>query len=324
MRSILLLTNTKGTFMTAATSRTARSLLRTIGLLTALLVTLPLVAAGPAPAEAATSPKLKGTNLISGSRAGMVTVTLPRDVRISLTGMGDLVDIEGAGRAAGFVLIGTEPVDGSHPFLSATRVGFCGEVGCSPGKAERAKFGFYEGDYDAETLRLPAGTYHLYVVADGRRVDVRLELPGLPGTARFRPTGAADFEVTEPTVAVHEQALSTVYSNGDAFEMSGNQSFSLNALRIRATAWGGGQIAHCIYDETPPPSPAAFGPGCPAGMNVPVTDAVVTAVPLTRIYATGAARYGAGVLGHGSWYGAAAAVEEADAVGFNLDFDALP
>ena len=309
--------------MTATRSLPHR-LAATLGV--AVLLLALLASSSRVPAAAAGSSPLKGQNVISGNRTKLMQVVLPADVDMPTRRLGRTVDIAGAGRAAGFALIARRPVDGVRHLYSVVRAGFCGVEACAPGATERASFLFFDGDErtDDATIELPAGDYLLYVIADGAPVTVTLRLPGLTGQARMRPATVADFEVTEPTVSAHETHSSTVYSNGDSFDMSGPESFSFNALRIQAAAWGGGQIGHCIYDEDPPPAPAAFAPGCPAGTNVPVTDAVAAPVPSVRIYATGVARYDPGVLGHGSWYASAAAVEEADAVGFNLDFDALP
>lgn len=292
----------------------------------AVLLLALLASSSRVPAEASARSPLKGLNLISGTRTRVTKVVLPADVTMPLRRLGAAVEVTGGGRAAGFALVAKRPVDGARPFYSYFRAGFCGVEACLATEDESASFLFYEGDTrtDDDTIELPAGDYLLYVIADGARVTVKLRIPELTGRSRLRPAGRADFEVTEPTVAVHETKSSTVYSNGDSFDMSGSESFSFNALRIRAAAWGAGQIGHCVYDQQPPPSPVAFAPGCPEGTNVPVTDAFVTPVPLTRIYATGAGRTSPGIIGHGSWYAAAAAVEEADAVGFNLDFDELP
>ena len=281
---------------------------------------------GPRAEAGSSSVALKGVNVLYGSKTGMTPVTLDREIVVSLSRLAELASLEGRGRALGFALIGPAPASGPRPFLSLARLGFCGARGCSGGKDEVATFTTFDGDYDlsAGTVTLPRGDYHLYLIADGAPARVIFPLPGLQGRSRVRPAGAADFGVTEPEVGVHETSTNTIYSNGDVLDMSGRQSYSLNALRVESTAWAAGQIAHCIYDEDPPPAPAGFGPGCPGGANVPVTDVLVSPFPGTRIYATAATRSGPGILGHGSWAATAAVVNDVDAVAFHLDFVSLP
>jgi hypothetical protein len=251
----------------------------------------------------------------------MTRVTLSREVVVSL-GEGTGAAIRGAGRSVGFVLVGATPVDGDIPLYAQIRLGLCGRASCTPTEDETAEITVYDGDYDLEqqTLRLPRGDYLLYLVADRAPATVTFRLPGLPGTARLRPRGVAEGGVTEPAVAIHESQTHTVYSNGDVFDMKGRGSLSLNALRVRADAWVGGQAATCLYDEAPPAAPLGFAPGCPLGQNTLVTDTLITPIPRTRIYISAAERDGPGVLGHGSWLASAAAVSEIDAVGFHLDF----
>lgn len=280
----------------------------------------PRAEAGPA------SVALGGVNVLFGNKTSMTPVTLDREVVVSLYGLSKLVSLEGRGRSLGFALIGPPVSSGPRPFLSRVRLGFCGSPGCSSGKDEVASFTTFDGDYDLAEgkVTLPKGDYHLYLIADGAPARVVFNLPGLEGRARFRPLGKARFGVTEPEVGVHETATNTIYSNGDVLDMSGEQSYNINALRVESTAWAAGQIAHCIYDQDPPPAPAGFGPGCPGGASVPVTDVLVSPIPGTRIYATAATRSGPGILGHGSWAATAAVVDEVDAVAFHLDFVSLP
>ena len=266
---------------------------------------------------------LKGSNVISGTTTSGMSVVLPRDSSVDVDNLGRYVGLTGGGRMSGLILTGSDLKDASRPFLAVLRAGFCGAPGCTPKKSQRAGFGFFKGSSSSSGyLTLPAGEYQLYLVADGAPVRATLELPGLRGRARLTPSRSVVSSITEPALGVGEGPGGTFYSGGESYDVKGLEGFSFNALRLKAEAWGAGEVAHCIYDEAPP-EPVAFAPGCPAGQNFPITDAVVTTIPYTRVYGSGVARNGAGPMGHGVWYAAAAAVTEAADLSFFIDFAPL-
>lgn len=290
-------------------------------LLLVLIVGVALTAGfAPQTVSASPPPALAGVTVVSGSRTGSVFVSVPQAASVSI--QPSAKSIAGNGRAAGALLVAVDPGPKKRTTYALTRIAFCAAAGCVTDKTRSAEFAFYDGDYDDEELRVPAGRYVLYVIADGAPVSVTMKFRGLAGSTRITPTGPADFGVGPPPVAITEGTTGAVYSAGKATDMSGPGSFSLSALRIASDNWAAGPVTTCLYDRKPPQT-VGFGPGCPAGQNFVFLDAVVSVIPQVKIYGSAAGRDGPGVLGHGAWFAAAASIDAAESMAFQLDFDEL-
>ena len=190
---------------------------------------------------------LLGTTVIHASRSAVVAVRLPRPAHIS---MWHDVDINGRGRFTGVVLHG----DGRWlgPYGSAIRFGLCEGRGCAQSPLSYRLELLNAPDSNGYAGTLPAGNYHLYVLADGAPVKVTMRFKDLPGRITLRPTTRARVEIVEPepTQAVPADAPS-LFSGGSTHTVGRagglNATIIWKVLPVRTTNAG----AVCGYEGAP-------------------------------------------------------------------------
>lgn len=222
-------------------------------------------ASRPVLAQSGARVTLAGTVVLKGSRSGVLAVRLPRPAEISVaevppqTSSTD-VRIQGKGRITGFVLHG----DGAwnRPTVFSLRVADCTSPGCT---APWPPF-YYSwvnlGPTAQTSGTLPAGDYHLYLVADGAPTTVTIHFHGLPGRVVLTPPATASTRITEvkPALHVSPPALGPVVWAG--------------GLTHSVTHWGALTIANlwylvplpneeadltfCDYYNSPPPPLIAY------------------------------------------------------------------
>ncbi|HEX2294156.1 MAG TPA: hypothetical protein VHN37_02480 [Actinomycetota bacterium] len=216
-----------------------------------VVATLPTAANGVA---RSTGVVLEGRNVFRTSRTSVTTLHFPRPVDASLVEAA----AEGSGRVYGF-LLKESPAQGDGD-LASVMFGRCTRPAC-PGRGEPEQpFGF-------GIDRKMSGTWHLYVIADGRPVTVTIRLRGLSGRTFTRPSGEVESEIKTLTPRVVSAGDENVYSAGDFSEVGGGQAgFTSYAIWVRGARHAGTAAGDCVYHEynpvTPPPE-AAFVPGCP-------------------------------------------------------------
>jgi hypothetical protein len=288
------------------------------GVLCALLLAGVLSGSGESLAQARSGPDLKGVSTIVGSRPSVMRVNIPDRLVLPLDdAVADLIDIKGEGRATGFVLLSAaDSSTGSFSMYGGVVMSGCEKAACKAPREERAGSIVYAGrtDKDETQVELPAGPYDLYLIADGAPVRVRLRIPGLGGRATYKPTTEVSKFVTTPDEVVQESSTGATYSAGSRIDVKGREAVVLGLLRLRTAAWTTGAVGHCVYADDPPPSPAAFAPGCPAGSNTLVSDTLVNPFPLTHMYLHASA-FATGKGGFGVWYVAGGKVDD---VAYNI------
>lgn len=159
----------------------------------ALVIGAPALAAGGRGQAAAPAPVLRETVVLAGSHSAVVAVTLPRPVTFRTEGYGHRpsdVAITGRGRFYGALMRrdGGRRLTGG---FSAVRASACTRPGCTAPRGS-GSFGDWvfpaPDDGTGTEGTLPAGRYHLYLIADGDPVDVRLQFEGLrPGRLVLHP-----------------------------------------------------------------------------------------------------------------------------------------
>lgn len=255
-------------------------------------------------------------------------VRLTRSLALPLTGKGldRIISLDEAGRATGFLLEGhdIDHPDG-WPLFGYWSMAFCESSDCEPDKREHFPFGtlLASGSVDDEenptTLYLPKGDYTLHVIADRSPVRVDLTLPGLEGKASFRPRTPEAPGVITPTETQFTDPMRLIYSNGDDVTFGGTAAFAITAVRIRSDATVSQAVGHCLYQQQPPPRPAGFAPGCPAGTNFLVGNLVVSPFPTEFAYIGYFLFPSSQIRGIGTWYAAASVVTQGDAIAFGID-----
>ncbi|HEX2295865.1 MAG TPA: hypothetical protein VHN37_11205 [Actinomycetota bacterium] len=272
---------------------------------------------GVSPVSASARPRLAGSNTIRGASSASLAVVLPAPVVVPLDdSIRQIVDVVEDGRAAGFALVATAMHGDVVPTFGAVVLGSCVKSACASPKDERVGVVFWEGETNDEgtRLELPAGRYTLHLIADGAPVVARLALPGLRGSAEFRPRRPSPPSVRSLEATFDDGVASAVYSAGEPVTVEGRASFVAGFMRLHSDFYTQGMIGHCVYEGAPPAAPVGFAPGCPAGTNFLVTYGVVTPYPFTQMFLIGAT-FGQGEWGLGSWYAAGAKVTD---VTYNL------
>lgn len=164
-----------------------------------------LATAGGRSHTATPAPVLPATVVLAGNHSGVIAVTLPRAVKFRTEGSGGRpsdVAIAGQGRFYGALMRrdGGRQLTGG---FSAVAASACIRPGCA---SPRGSGSFGDWVYPAPTNgtgtegTLPAGQYHLYLIADGDQVRVKLHFEGLrPGRLVLQPHQPAPVQfVTAP------------------------------------------------------------------------------------------------------------------------------
>ncbi len=273
------------------------------------------VAAGRNASEA---PALGATNLIHGSSVKSMLVRLPTAASVRLRfGSGGL-ELEGSGKVTGIVLSRIDVDNFERPILVFLRTSLCGEKGCDP--IEDATY-LTGGDFSGkEKVRLPAGTYILYLVADGKPVMATLHLSGVSGRAVLKPSENVQAGITKPPVNLQDSTGNTFYSSGQVVDFDGASALWSTALRMHGDAWVAGKYGHCVYRGDPPPSPVGFSPNCPGGSDTSIVDAIVRPIPYETVAGGMTVASEAGRWGFGDYYESVAVAREPSAVAFYLSF----
>jgi hypothetical protein len=222
-----------------------------IGALVVVLVSALLPAAQAKAVARKPGVVLEGTNVFRTSETAAATVHFERPFPTSRVDL----SVDGSGRVYGFVL--KEPGGAD---LASVVTGRCTTPAC-PGRGEPpAAFGYGVGGK-------MAGTWNLYVIADGRPVTVTIRLRGVPGETFTRPSGTVESEVRTLTPRVVEAGDENVYSAGDFSDVGDGQAgFAAYRIWVHGAGHRGTVVGDCLYHEhnfVTPPEAAAFVPGCP-------------------------------------------------------------
>lgn len=198
------------------------------------------------------------------SYAAAVVLPRPAVVREDVDTLIDRVH----GRFAGFVLRKDGP--GKQPSATVFRANGCLHVACSP----RFDFGEYEwsviaGDPDpadpTDTFRaqLPAGRYHLFVVADGAPVHATLRLHGLTGRVDVSSGAPWRIDIAQPSPSVFSPPAGSaspgqLYSAGSTNRGSTTGYVFFLHYKLVTGCCGAAQADVCGFEG--PPQPNALGP----------------------------------------------------------------
>lgn len=211
-----------------------------------------MVALASAPASAGSTPLLAGATTVSGTRSASMLVRIPRAVDIGDV-YADFRLHAPRGRIAAVLLKKTGPWDA--PFAQTIHHGFCVERGCaSPLPNAGGAYVWAPGSTNGLSGRLPAGTYRLYLVADGARVTATLRLRGLAGSTRLTPRGPirASFVAPKPTVAEPASGPS-LFAGGSTHTTPSTGGINDTRLwKVLPTAVSHSAVGACVYDGKPP------------------------------------------------------------------------
>lgn len=271
-------------------------------------------------AKSRSSIRLGHVNVIQGSSIKGIAVHLPKPATVSLEFGPKSVQVKGVGRVAGLVLSRADVDNLDRPILYFLRQGLCKSKAKD---CETIHTAGYERDGKLsvpKVARLPAGDYTLYLIADRKPITVTLRLGGLSGRTAFRPDHLVHAGINEPPVHLYESVGSTLYSNGQVVDFSGESAMWMTSLWMHGDAWVAGQYGHCIYRDVFPPPPVGFAPDCPGGGSVSTVDVVVQPFPYEKVKVTGTFASAGGRWGFGDYYVSAALAEKPSALAFFLAF----
>lgn len=230
----------------------------------------------PAVAESAV-PIIAGRTTASGSMTSVMRVDVPASATVTwLPSDNPDVIVEGEGRFVGVVLTSDAPtLDG--PTLVAGRIPM--DAVCWPGRgcpvgpvvSVQARQMI---DWNAGIIRVPAGRYLLYLIADGSPVSVTLQLRGLSGSIDLAPSDPAPIRmVSWSPEAPITASQSVLWDEGEGFDLGADTRgimFSLYWLRGPREVHG--LYGHCWHrGRSPDPGPACLpgiGPDIGAGQSI--------------------------------------------------------
>lgn len=207
----------------------------------AVLATKAALLAGPVTAGTRTTvPVLTGTTVVAGSRSAWTRVVLPKAVFFNPS---EDVTLTGTGRLYGMVL--KKEGAWNAPVGWRVHIGYCVGGGCASTYRDVRSEVFVPGG-NTVTGTLPAGTYRLYVVADGAPVRATMKLRGLSGGTRTLQPGA-------PARAAVVEARPTIAEPG-----SGPLVYAAGSTR--SVPAGGGMNVTVVWKDHPAkPAPSATG-----------------------------------------------------------------
>lgn len=214
----------------------------------------------PAAAGAARA-VLAGQTVIRGSSTGKVPVRLSEPVTLPNVPQGQPggVTVTGEGRYVGWALV----ADGGDPariIITGGRVG-TGLPADGTGRDSAVLNLSMTPALDpvAEAWELPAGDYHLYLIADGKPAEVTLPLKGLSGTVALTPAVPVSHRIDRPEprygAVGNEGAGSTGTLEGPGLLMQLASTLSTPSV---------GQVfTNCYYVGENASAEATYAPGCP-------------------------------------------------------------
>src|SRR3954447_19636206 len=148
----------------------------------AVVVALLCGATATGAAAATALPALAGTTVIAGSKSARLRVTVPRAARLPMVSTPDFGEsawtATGAGRFLGFVL---RPAGGpgtdSTPTVVGAKLTHCYAAACQPAATAVQRVDVFSFAANrAGGFTIPAGTYDLYLLADGAPAKLTLRL----------------------------------------------------------------------------------------------------------------------------------------------------
>jgi hypothetical protein len=207
-----------------------------------------------APARAAAIPVVAGTTVLSGSRTASMLVRIPKPVHVSMSD----VRITGRGRVYG-VLVEDYP-KGTVASLSLVGFGMCGSPGCAPLVKDDRSGCVCTSDGSSVTLdegTFPAGTYRVFLLADGAPVTATITWQGLRGTARLAPRTPVRATLLAPPPSQEVPAGSpAVYAAGATYTAGPRGAYAVYATWKREVAsQEPGLVSQCLYQGPPPAGP---------------------------------------------------------------------
>jgi hypothetical protein len=234
-------------------------------------------AASPASTTTTTRVALAGTTILEGSTSVELPVTLPQPVTVSVY---ETVT-QGRGRYVGFVM----HQDGGWLTDIFYRVmySYCTSPGCT-GEAPPTNVGAIlepgtpgggpldPGSPGTATISdtLPAGNYHLYLLADGAPVKVTLFFHGLGGQVTLAPAQPTTTATPAPTPDFTiPSSRSNAYAAGMTRQVTGGvggmtfiTSWVFQRLPDEPT-----DIGKCAYAGKPPSQYPAYEDPCPGTVS---------------------------------------------------------
>ncbi|MBA2726232.1 MAG: hypothetical protein H0U53_09600 [Actinobacteria bacterium] len=288
-----------------------------------ILAMLPLnIVAGDAPA-ATPLPAIAGETIITGTSSGYIDVRVPKPVSLDTSfDESNSLEVQGRrGALSGFAMIALNE-EGDLAEISGCPGPTNGLMGGQLWQgAEVVDFvmGLNRWNLDAvqcyeERTTLQAGSYRLYLLANGSPTTVTIRFRGLTGKRVLRPTTTTRFVQERPRPVVDGTNL---YSNGALYD-SDRHRLSFHALMLITDPHLAGEFNFCYYDD-PPQREIAFAPGCPLALaREGVND---------RFYNLGKDRklllsngpVGPGSFGQGVWFTTQSVVEDVKYVSAVLD-----
>lgn len=292
--------------------------------LSAVCLALAVSPAASAATTPAHPPQLGAVTEVVGSRTSSERVRLLRPAHLDRAALKAAVTITGAGRARGVALVREGDDAFKRPLLFYVTTSFCGEPGCGPDEDPPATSATRDDTAGDGVLRLPAGMYRLYLIADRDPLKVTLRLPGQRGKSTIRPTTPAGPGPIVPSngVDVSPGGAPLAYSGGVDVETRGSESLGIFAMDARKTKqWAYGIVGFCDYPSSPP-DPVGYAPGCPtAPFHTRVHDGVINpgVVQFDRSYTGLYYWQGAGLRSFGGYITAASVTEKFSGAAFVLD-----
>ncbi|HEV2813365.1 MAG TPA: hypothetical protein VGW10_08945 [Solirubrobacteraceae bacterium] len=213
-----------------------------------------------APAAAAQEPvTAAGTTVIEGSQPSMTRIVLPKDVTLR-TGEangrwhGQAFLATGDGRHLGFVLRPAGAPSDDLRAVAGHLVNGCFTAGCAPLVADQWITVSGLGEPPDGTYTLPAGTYDLYLLTDGKPARIELKLGGLDGTTTVSPSKAVSATTVSPasTTPPGAGAGPVAYGGGAGLPIGEPGGYLFSATQLVGQGPGSGSIGVCIYLDGPP------------------------------------------------------------------------
>jgi hypothetical protein len=215
---------------------------------------------------------LAGQTVLAGSASGKVAVRLDRPATFAVPTGADAggLHVTGQGRFTGFALVadGTDPnrvmisggkvangLPAEHPLTDAAMLAITHTTALPLG---------------ASSWEIPAGDYHLYLIADGSPVTVTLTFGNQTGSTRLTPTEPVAADLARPGNRFTGQG---VHGGGATGRLRGPGLLTQLAATLHKPTLAQ-NFTHCFYPGEQAAASATYGPGCPgsSGGSVVLTN----------------------------------------------------